>query len=125
MAVQPFLRRLVVIRHHRKAHHRARRLGKLRKLDRLSGGVGAGTGDDRNAVPGMLDRGFNQQTVLVKINRWRLTGGTDNDDAVGAFGNLPVNQFAKCIQIQPAILIHGRDYRHQTATDPRQVIVFH
>ena len=50
MAVQAFLRRLVVVGHHRQAGGGAGLLRRLGQLDRLGGGVAAGAGDDRDAA---------------------------------------------------------------------------
>src|SRR6476660_8419881 len=55
MPVQPLLRGLVVVRHHREAGGRAVLPRRLGELDRLGGRVAAGAGDDRDAAARVLD----------------------------------------------------------------------
>ncbi len=69
VAVQPFLAGLVVVRHDREARVRTRFLRVLGKLYRLAGGIAPGAGDDRHPSGGMIDRGLDEQIVLVKVHR--------------------------------------------------------
>jgi hypothetical protein len=46
--------------------------------------------------------------VLVDVDRGRFAGGADHAEAVGAFGNVPVDQLAQGRVIDAAIVVHGR-----------------
>ena len=50
-----------------------------------------------------------QLAVLVDIDRRRFAGGADDDDAIRALAHMPVDQAAQGIQIEAAVLVHGRD----------------
>ena len=107
MLVHAFLRRLVVVGHHRQAGLRARLLGRLGQLDRLRGGIGAGARNDRHAPGGVLDRDADQLPVLVESDRGRFAGGADDADAVRALGDMPIDQAAKRIDIERPIADMG------------------
>ena len=64
-----------------------------------------------------FDRGIDQQAVLFEIDRRRFAGGADDDDAVGAFADVPVDQLAKSIEIERAVIAHRRDDCNQTALE--------
>jgi hypothetical protein len=53
--------------------------------------------------------------VLIKVYSGRLAGGPDDDNAIGAFADVPVDQFPKCIEIEASILMHRRNDRDETA----------
>ena len=63
----------------------------------------------------MLDRGLDQQMMLIEIDRRRFARGADDHDAVGAFGDMPVDQLAERVEIKAAVFVHRRDNRHHTA----------
>ena len=74
-----------------------------------------------HASGGMLDRGLDEQAVLVEIHRRRFARGADDDDAVGAFGDVPVDQLAKRLEIERAVFLHRRHDRNQTTLQSRHV----
>jgi hypothetical protein len=63
----------------------------------------------------VLNGAANQLAVLIEIDGGRLAGGSDHDDAIGAFRNMPVDQPAQRVQIETAILEHGRYDCNQAA----------
>ena len=65
----------------------------------------------------MLDRDADELLVLVDVDRRRFAGGADDDDAVGAFGDVPVDQLPKRGEVERAVLVHRRDDRDQAAGD--------
>src|SRR5581483_12253465 len=77
------------------------------ELDRLAGGIRPGARDHRDAPGGMLDRGPDQQTVLIEIDGGRLAGGADDNDAVGALPHMPVDETAEALEIESPVLEHG------------------
>ena len=113
--VQPLLRRFVVVRHDRKAGGGASFLRRLRQFNRLSGGIAAGSGDHRDAALGVLDGDPDQLLVLVEINGRRLARGAHHHDAVGALGDVPVDQALEAREVEPSILQHRGNDRDQAA----------
>ena len=107
MAVQPFLGRLVVVRYDRKTHARSRLFGVIGQLDRLARGICAGAGYDRHAPSRLFDGSADQQAMFFEIHGGRLAGRADDDDAVGAFADMEIDQRAQSLQIQTAVLGHG------------------
>jgi hypothetical protein len=84
--------------------------GEVRKFDSLGRRVGAGAGNHRNAAGHMFHGGFDQRTVFVVIDRRRFTCSADNDDAVRAFRNVPVEQTLQARQVERAVVLHWRKY---------------
>ncbi len=96
----------IVVGHDRQAHIGTGAVGKLSELDRFSGRICAGAGDHRHFTIGPLDSCLDQRTVLVKIDGWRLPGGSDNNNSLRAFSDVPVDQVVKALEIETAILVH-------------------
>ena len=76
----------------RQAGVRADRLGVLHQLDGLGSGIGAGTRNYRNAPGRVLDREADQLLVFVEVDRGRFAGSADDDDALRALGDVPIDQ---------------------------------
>jgi hypothetical protein len=110
MLVQTFLGRLVVIGHHRQAVVRACLLGIASQFDRLSRGVGSGTGKNWNAAGCVLDRCGDQFAMFGEINRRRFTGGADDANRVGSFANM------KSIETATGKSSHRRRHGRDSAT---------
>ena len=90
-------------------------LGVLGQFDRFAGGVGARSGDHRNASVDLVDHAADHFDVLGHAQGGRLTGGTDSNDCIGAFLQMEIHQLAQAVPVQTALRIHGRDQRHHTA----------
>ena len=93
--VQALLSWLVVIRHNLQLAIGANAFGKLGQLDGLSGGVGAATGHDGYAAFGLFNRHPNDFSMFFNIDSRRLAGGAHHANAIGAFGNVPIDQFSQ------------------------------
>jgi hypothetical protein len=52
---------------------------------------------------------LDQLTMFIDIHCRRFAGRTDDHDTVGSFANVKVDQTAQGMQIEAAILVHGRD----------------
>ena len=109
VAVLAFLRRLVVVRHHGQACGRAGLLRRFGQLDRLGGRIAAGSRNHGDAPVGMLDRDADQLLVLLDVHRRRFAGGADHHDAVGALGDMPVDQAPEARHVEATVLVHRRD----------------
>ena len=114
--VQAFLRRLVVVRHHRQPGLGARCLRAFGQLDRFGGRVRAGSRNHRHPPGGLFDRGADQQAMLVVADRGRFAGGADDDDAVRPLCDVPVDQAAQRVEIERAVVRHGGDDRNQASS---------
>src|SRR6185312_2174049 len=113
VAVEPFLGRLVVVGHHRQAQVGARLLGESLQLYRLAGGIRTGPGDHRNASGDLRDSSLDKFTVLVVVDSGRFSGSANDDDAVGAFLDVPIDKTAQRGEVQPAVLEHRRNNGYQ------------
>ena len=49
--------------------------------------------------------------MLVDVDRGRFARGADDDDAVGAFGDVPVEKGLEAGNVERAVRLHGRDDR--------------
>ncbi len=117
MPVHAFLRRPVVVRHDLQRRVGAGFLRIAGQFDRLDGRVAAGAGDDGNAPCRMVDRDLDQFAMLVHGDRRRFAGGADDDDAVGAFRDVPVDELAQARQVETAVGVHGSDDCYDAALD--------
>ena len=77
----------------------------------------AGTGHDRHATFRMLDSHPDDFAMLFDRHRRRFAGGADHADAVGAFGDVPVDQATQGVVIDAAVFLHRRDQRDDAAND--------
>ena len=76
----------------------------LGELDRLIGRIGAGAGDDRNAAARLVDAPFDDVLVLVMRQRRALARGADRNQAIGSFGDLPIDQIAEGFFVDRPVL---------------------
>jgi hypothetical protein len=68
----------------------------------------------------LLNRDADDFTVFFDIDRRRLAGGADHAQAVGALGNVPINQFAQSGVIHTAVGEHGGCQCGNAAFDGRE-----
>ena len=115
VAVEAFLRRLVVVRHHRERVRGARLLGELRELDRFARGIAAGARDHRHPSLRRGEGRFDEAAVLVDVDGRRLAGRADDDDPRSAILNVEIDQPAQRGQIERSAATHRRRDRDETA----------
>jgi hypothetical protein len=84
----------------------------LRKLDRLLGGVGARSGNDRYPTVRLVDAPFHDLHMLRVRQSRALAGGADRNKAAGSLGNLPIDQLAKGLFVEGPVL-ERRDKRSE------------
>ena len=70
-----------------------------------------------HAALGLLDRDADDLAVLLDDDGRRFAGGADDADAVGAFGDVPVDQAAQGGVVDAAVFVHRRDERDDAASD--------
>ena len=112
--VEPLLGRLVVIGRHHQDRVGAGLFGMAGELDRLLGRVRARARDHRHASLGHLDAPFHDLLVLVVAQGRALAGGADRHQAIGSLGDLPLDQIAKGLLIQRAVLEGGEKRRERS-----------
>ena len=95
MLVLAFLRGLVVVRHDLQLAVGADLFGELGQLDGFARGVGTAAGHDGHALGGLFYGDADDFAVFFDVHRGRLARGAHHADAVGALGDVPVDQFAK------------------------------
>ena len=115
VAIEPFLRRLVVVRHDRQPAVGADVLRVRSELDRLGGGIAADAGHHVNAAAHVLDDGLDQQAVLVDVDGRRLAGRADDHDAGGAALDVPVAQARERVEVERTARLHRRDDRDEAS----------
>ena len=109
MLVLAFLRGLVVVGHDLQLRVGADLLGELGQFDGFGGGVRAATGHDGHALGGLLHSHADDLAVFFDIHRGRFARGAHHADAVGALGDVPVDQFAQGGVVHATVLVHGGD----------------
>ena len=107
MRVKAFLGRLVVIGRHHQHRIGPGLLGMLGKIDGLLGRIGTGAGHDRHPAPRLIDAPFHHLFVLVVGERRAFAGGADRHQAVGALGDLPIDQLTEGFLVDRAVLERG------------------
>ena len=117
MLVLALLCGLVVVGHHLQLAVGTDALGKLGQLDGFLGGIGAAAGHDGHTFGGLLYRHADDLAVLFDIHRRRLTRGAHHADAVRAFGDVPVDQFAQGGVIHAAVFVHRGHQGHDAASN--------
>ena len=75
-------------------------------------------GDHRHAALRLLDAPFDDLLVLLVRQRRALAGGADRDEAIGALGDLPVDQAAESLLVERAVPERG-DERGERAPEAR------
>ena len=118
MAVETFLRRLVVVRVHHERAVRAGPLGVLGEVDGFGGGVGARAGEDLHPLARGLDHELDHTLVLVVRQGRRLAGGAARHDPVGAVGHLELDQLAQLCLVHLAVA-ERRDERDERTGEGR------
>ena len=78
-------------------------------LRRRRGAVGTATGHHRHAASGLLYRDTNDFAVFFHVHGGGFTGRAHDADAVGAFGNVPVDQFAQAGVVDATVVVHRGD----------------
>ena len=106
--VEPFLRGFVVVGDDGEMGGCADFGGETGQLDGFCCRVGSRAGDDRYTSGGLFDGCPDQQAVFSDVDRGRFTGGSDHDERVGTFGDMPFDVVLQAWQVEAAILVHGR-----------------
>ena len=68
-------------------------------------------------------RDADQLLVLVEVDGRRFAGGADHHDAVGAFGDVPVDQLSEAREVERAVLVHRRDDCDQAAGNHGAILI--
>ena len=113
--VLAFLCGLVVVGHDLQLAVGAHTTGVLGQFDRFFGRIGAATGHDGHTFGGLFDRHADDLAVFFDIHRGRFARGTNDANAVGAFGDVPVDEFAQGGVVHAAVFKHRGDERHDAA----------
>ena len=117
MLVQPFLGRLVVIGDNLQRGICAGHLRIARQRNGFGRGITAGTCDNRDPLAGMFHSDPDHFCMFINIHSRRFAGRADDGQCIGSFGDLPVHQTARTIEIDTAIRIHWRNQCNYTAFD--------
>ena len=110
VAVEALGAGLVVVGGHEQGGVGTGFFGGLGEVDRLGGGVRAGSGDDLATAGGGFDRDLDDAQVLVVIECRRLAGGSDGDDSRDAAGDLLLDEGLEGGDVELAVA-KGRDER--------------
>ena len=86
------------------------------------GVVGTGTRDDGHPVVDGIDGELNGSQLLFIGHGGALTGGSADDDGIGAARDLVLDDAAQLVKIDAAILVHRGDDRYARAGKDR---IFH
>src|ERR1700761_8069429 len=78
-----------------------------RKIDRFLGRIGAGAGEHGYAAARLIDAPFNDLLVLVMRQCRAFAGGADGNEAVGALGDLPLDEVAERFLVDGTVLERG------------------
>ena len=113
MLVKPFLRGLIVVRHHLQGGVRAHFLCKAREFNGFRGGVASGARNHGHAPGGALNRTLHNRVMFVNGKRGRFARRSHRNDAIGAGFDLPVNELFISVKINRFVILHGRDDRRQ------------
>ncbi len=108
MRLHAGLRRLVVIGRHNEDRIGTRLFRVDGKVHRLHCRIRAGAGDHGHAALRLVDHDFDDALVFVMAQGRALAGRANGDEAVRAFGDLPVDESAQGVFIEP-VAGEGRD----------------
>src|SRR6516162_7163795 len=86
-----------------------------RELDGFAGGVGARAGNDRDPAFDLLDAPLHDLAMLVMGECRALAGGADRHQPVSAFGDLPIDEAAKCPLVHTAVTKRGDECSERAA----------
>ena len=95
MRLDSGLHRLVVVRHHRKHRVGASRFGALRELDRLTGRIRSGAGDDADAALRHFDGGADDAFLFRRRQRRGFAAGLADQNGADAGTDLALANPAK------------------------------
>ena len=114
MLIEAFLRGFVVIRSDEQGAVCAGFFGKFGELNGFDGVVGAGASENLDASFHLIDADLDDLPVLFMGKRGGFARGTDGDETVDAFFNLPVNKPAEGLFIDLAIPERRDDGGHNS-----------
>src|SRR5581483_1824265 len=117
VAEEPFLRRLVVVRHRQQQAVRAQLLALLCQLAALGSVVVAGARDDGAAVADSLLDLAQQAHLLLVAQRRRFAGRAKKDDAVASRIEECQRQALGLAVVQLSFVVERRDHRRQQSAD--------
>ena len=92
MLIEPFLRRLVVVGRDDENAVGTGLLGIDRELNGFIRRIRPCAGNHRHALLGGLNRDVDDTLMLFKVECRALARGPDRNQAVSAFGNLPIDK---------------------------------
>ncbi len=107
--VLAFLCGLVVVGHHLQLAVGTHAACELGQFNGLGGGVGTTARHDGHALGGLLHGHADDLAVFFDVDSGRFARGAHYANAVGAFGNVPVDQFAQGWVVHATVLVHGSD----------------
>lgn len=81
------------------------------------GGIGTRTGHHRYTTRALLHGHPDDFAMLFDGHRRRFAGGAHHAYAVGALGNMPVNELSQAVVVDGTIVAHGGDQGHDAAGD--------
>ena len=101
--IKPLLRGLIVIRRHHQHGIGTAILRVPRELDRLLRRIRPRACDHGNPAPRLLHTPTDDLLVFLVRERRAFSGGADRHEAIGSFGDLPIDQTAKSLLVERAV----------------------
>ena len=125
MQVLTFLGRLVVVGHDLQLAICTDLLGKFGQFNGFRGRVGTTACHDGHGFTtvcfgvqlGLLYRNTDDLAVFLHVDGGRFARGTDHADAVGAFGDVPVDELAQGRVIDAAVQVHRGGQSHNASSN--------
>ena len=105
MRLDSGLHRSVVVGYHRQHRIGAGRFGALRQIDRLTGRIGSGTGNDADAAPRYVDGGADDVFLFRRRQRRGFAARLADQDGGDAGIDLALSKHRKGCQIHSAAFI--------------------
>ena len=117
--VEPLLGRAVVVGGHHQGRVGAGLFGMAREVDRLLGGVRAGSRDHRHAPPRRLDAELHHALVLGVAQSGAFAGGADRHEPMRSFLHLPVDELLEGLLVDRTVTAHRRDESNERTLEHR------
>src|SRR5262245_13919827 len=108
MLIEPFLRRLVVVRRHRQQPIRPEPFAFTSELYDMSGVVASRASDHRDATASMFDTDLNYATVLGIAERGTLAGRAARHQKIDSAFDLEIDEPAQYVFVQRQIFLERR-----------------
>ena len=121
MLVLAFLCGLVVVGNNLQLAMCADFSGEFGQFNGFCGGIGAAARHDGNMTCGvfgsLFDRDANDFAMFFYVDGGRFAGGADHADAIGAFGDVPVDELAQAGVVHAAVFVHRSGQGHDAASN--------